>query len=78
MLEAEQRKTRSSREYGKTKPLTIDEKLSKNIGNKRQITLKLNLVSSIEPSGHFLVIRSSLQVRFTLKQMGALRRIRKK
>ena len=78
MLKAEQRKTGSSREYGEIKLLTIDEKLSKNIGNKKQMTLKLNQASSIEPSGHFLMTRSNLQARFTLKQTGALRRTRRK
>ena len=78
MLKAEQRKTGSSREYGEIRLLTTDEKLLKNIGNKRQMTLKLSQASSIKPSGHFLVIRSSLQARSTLKQMGELRRTKKK
>lgn len=78
MLKAEQRKTGSSGGFGEINRLTIDEKLSMNIRNKRQMTLRLNQVSYIEPSGHFLVTRSSPQVRFTLKQLGALRRTRKK
>ena len=78
MLKAEQRKTGSSREYGERKLLARDEKLSKNIGNKRQMTLKLSQASYIKPSGHFLVIRSSLQSRSTLKQTEELRRTKKK
>ena len=60
MLKAEQRKTESSREYGEIKLLTTDEKPLKNIGNKRKMTLKLSQGSSIKPSDHFLVIKSSL------------------
>ena len=51
MLKGEQRKTGSSREYGEIKLLTTDEELLKNIGNKRQMTLKLSQASSIKPSG---------------------------
>ena len=78
MFKAEKRKTGSSREYGEIKLLTTDEKPSKNIGNNRQMTTELRQASSIKHSGHFLVIRSSLQARSTLKQTGELRRTKKK